>query len=133
MDAINAYLNEVTARCKPPATRSMTRCNRARMMADAALLDTACCLWAAMPGCWRWSVLPHRRHGADQPHPRAGAELGCRPATMTSQMERLPGYGRVIVDHQPIQAGDVVIIHSVSGPVPVDVAARAQLAARSSH
>ena len=44
-----------------------------------------------------------------------GLNLEIDPATMTSEMERLPGYGRVIIDHQPVRAGDVVIIHSVSG------------------
>ena len=57
-----------------------------------------------------------------------GLNLEIDPATMTSEMERLPGYGRVIIDHQPVRAGDVVIIHSVSGrnPVPVDAAIRAR-------
>ena len=55
-----------------------------------------------------------------------GLCLDIDPATMTSQMERLPEYGRVIVDHQPIGEGDVVIIHSVSGrnTVTVDFALR---------
>ena len=43
---------------------------------------------------------------------------------MTSQMERLPGYGRLLIENTPVDAGDVVIIHSVSGrnTVTVDVA-----------
>lgn len=55
-----------------------------------------------------------------------GLCLDIDPATMTSQMERLPEYGKVIVDHQPIGAGDAVIIHSVSGrnTVTVDFALR---------
>ncbi len=55
-----------------------------------------------------------------------GLCLDVDPATMTSQMERLDGYGGVIVDHQPIGWGDVVIVHSVSGrnTVTVDVALR---------
>ncbi len=55
-----------------------------------------------------------------------GLCLDVDPATMTSQMERLEGYGRVIVDNQPIGQGDVVIVHSVSGrnTVTVDVALR---------
>ena len=55
-----------------------------------------------------------------------GLCLDIDPATMTSEMERLPGYGRLIIDSQPIQANDVVIIHSVSGRniVPVDAALR---------
>ncbi len=55
-----------------------------------------------------------------------GLCLDVDPATMTSQMERLNGYGRIIVDNQPIGQDDVVIIHSVSGrnTVTVDVALR---------
>ena len=55
-----------------------------------------------------------------------GLCLDIDPATMTSQMERLPEYGRVIADNQPIGEGDVVIVHSVSGrnTVTVDFALR---------
>ena len=57
-----------------------------------------------------------------------GLCLDIDPATMTSQMERLPEYGKVIVDNQPLGAGDVIIVHSVSGrnTVTVDVAMRAR-------
>lgn len=57
-----------------------------------------------------------------------GLNLDIDPATMTSQMERLPEYGKIIVDNQPLGAGDVVIVHSVSGrnTVTVDVAIRAR-------
>jgi len=55
-----------------------------------------------------------------------GLCLDIDPATMTSQMERLPEYGTIICDNQPIKEGDVVIIHSVSGrnTVTVDFALR---------
>ena len=55
-----------------------------------------------------------------------GLYLDIDPATMTSQIERLPEYGRIIADNQPIEEGDVVIIHSVSGrnTVTVDFALR---------
>jgi len=57
-----------------------------------------------------------------------GLNLDVDPATMTSQMERLEGYGRVIIDALPLSAGDVIIIHSVSGrnTVTVDAAIRAR-------
>jgi len=57
-----------------------------------------------------------------------GLNLDVDPATMTSQMERLPEYGRVIIDNQPVSGGDVLIIHSVSGrnTVTVDMAMRAK-------
>ncbi len=53
-----------------------------------------------------------------------GLHLEITPVTMTSQMERLPGYGRLLIENTPVDAGDVVIIHSVSGrnTVTVDVA-----------
>ncbi len=57
-----------------------------------------------------------------------GLYLDIDPATMTSQMERIAGYGRVIVDALPLAEGDVMLVHSVSGrnPVPIDVALRAK-------
>lgn len=42
-------------------------------------------------------------------------ELSNRPVTMTSQMERLDGYGTLLAEKTPFQAGDVCITHSVSG------------------
>ena len=50
------------------------------------------------------------------------------PISMTSAMERLDGYGKVIVEKSPIKENDVVIVHSVSGrnPVGIEVALEAQ-------
>ncbi len=58
-----------------------------------------------------------------------GLTLDIRPITMTSQMERIPEYGRTIVQQNDIQEGDVLLLHSVSGrnPVPVDMALEAAL------
>lgn len=57
-----------------------------------------------------------------------GVSLDVDPPTLTTDMERLAGYGKAIVDANPIQSGDVVILHSVSGrnTVPIDVALRAK-------
>lgn len=57
-----------------------------------------------------------------------GLCLDIDPATMTSQMERIPGYGKVIVDALPLGKDDVLLVHSVSGrnTVPIDVALRAK-------
>lgn len=56
-----------------------------------------------------------------------GLTLTVRPVTMTTQIERLEGYGRTIVKSAGIAEGDVLIIHSVSGrnPVPVEAALEA--------
>ena len=55
-------------------------------------------------------------------------QLDVRPITLTSQMERLPGYGTLILEHTPIQKEDVLIIHSVSGrnTIAIDMALRAK-------
>lgn len=52
------------------------------------------------------------------------ASLDVRPATMTSDIERLSGYAKVILDNMPIQEGDVLILVSVSGrnAVPIEMA-----------
>ena len=51
-----------------------------------------------------------------------------RPATLTSEVERLADYGKLICRQSPLQAGDVVIVHSVSGrnTVPIDLALEAK-------
>ena len=58
----------------------------------------------------------------------AGLCLDIDPATMPSQMERLPEYGRLIIDNLPLGKDDVILIHSVSGrnTVTVDAALRAR-------
>jgi uncharacterized phosphosugar-binding protein len=52
------------------------------------------------------------------------AHLDVHPNTMTSGIEKLSGYAEVILDNQPIQKGDVLIIVSVSGrnAVPIEMA-----------
>lgn len=44
-----------------------------------------------------------------------GLTTDIRPATLTSKLERLPGLGAQILSETPIEAGDVLIVHSVSG------------------
>lgn len=54
--------------------------------------------------------------------------LDVRPVTQTSNMERLDGYGTIIFDHSGAKAGDVLIIHSVSGrnTIAIDMALQAR-------
>lgn len=53
-----------------------------------------------------------------------GMMLELSPPTMTSEMERIPDYGKIILNNEPCRAGDVLIIHSVSGrnAVTIDMA-----------
>ncbi len=57
-----------------------------------------------------------------------GMMLELSPPTMTSEMERMPGYGKIIFDNMKAKPGDVLIIHSVSGrnSVTVDMAEAAR-------
>jgi len=57
-----------------------------------------------------------------------GLSLDVTPPTLTTDMERLAGYGKAIVEANPIGQGDVVIVHSVSGrnAVPIDLAISAK-------
>lgn len=57
-----------------------------------------------------------------------GFMLNTRPITMTSQLERLDGLGKILVEQNRLSEGDVLIIHSVSGRnnVPVEMAQEAQ-------
>lgn len=57
-----------------------------------------------------------------------GMDLAVRPLTMTSQIERIEGYGRVLLEGTPAQPGDVLLIASASGrnPIVIDMALAAQ-------
>ena len=57
-----------------------------------------------------------------------GLSLDVRPPTMTSQVEQMEGYGRLIFQNVPAKPGDVLILLSTSGrnAVPVEVAQEAK-------
>ena len=57
-----------------------------------------------------------------------GMMLELSPPTMTSEMERIPGYGKIILNNEPCKAGDILLIHSVSGrnAVTIDMAEQAK-------
>lgn len=47
--------------------------------------------------------------------------LNSRPVTKTSEMERVDGFGSIIANNCPLQKGDIIIVHSVSGRNPVAI------------
>lgn len=57
-----------------------------------------------------------------------GFMLNTRPITMTSQLERVDGLGKILLKENRLKAGDVLILHSVSGRnnVPVEMALEAK-------
>ena len=56
------------------------------------------------------------------------AAMDTRPATLSSEIEKLPGYAQALIDNTPLKAGDVLILVSVSGrnAVPIEMAQLAQ-------
>lgn len=44
-----------------------------------------------------------------------GLTTDVQPITLTSRLERLPNFGTQIIAEIPIEVGDVLIVHSVSG------------------
>ncbi|MBR0143851.1 MAG: SIS domain-containing protein [Clostridia bacterium] len=57
-----------------------------------------------------------------------GMMLDMTPITGTSKLERLEGYGKLILEGEKIGEGDLLILHSVSGrnAVAIDMAAEAK-------
>ncbi|OUZ11966.1 SIS domain-containing protein [Aeromicrobium sp. PE09-221] len=52
------------------------------------------------------------------------AALDTRPTTLGSDIEKLPGYAKALLDNSPLTSGDVLIVVSVSGrnAVPIEIA-----------
>ena len=129
MNAIDAYFTNIAVALDNVLTTQRDAMEQsAKLLADATLGDHNIFAF----GCSHAGLLAlemyYRTGGLATINPvRApGLTLVIDPATMTSQMVRLPEYGRVIADNQPIGEGDVVIVHSVSGrnTVTVDFALR---------
>lgn len=57
-----------------------------------------------------------------------GMDFSVKPMTLTSQIERLSGYGKLLLDYSSINDGDVLILASTSGrnPVIIDMALAAR-------
>ena len=99
----------------------------AKMMADA--IEQGHCLFAF--GCTHSSLpiqdLVYRAGGLMLMNPIFGpgiTALDIKPTTISSAMEQMQGYAKVILDNSRIKAGDVLILVSVSGrnSVPVEMA-----------
>jgi uncharacterized phosphosugar-binding protein len=99
----------------------------AKIIADA--IEQGHCLFAF--GCTHSSLpiqdLVYRAGGLMLVNPIFGpgiTALDIKPTTISSAMEQMPGYAKVILDNSPIKSGDVLILVSVSGrnAVPIEMA-----------
>jgi len=122
------YLEEVTALLKRiEAEEGPAIEEAARRMADA--VQNGHNLFAF--GCTHSSLpvqdLVYRAGGLMLINPIFGpgiAAMDTRPATLSSDLEKIPGYARALLDNTPMKAGDVLILVSVSGrnAVPIEMA-----------
>lgn len=124
----NRYLDGVIDLLRRLQTEEMENINRAaKMLADAVENKQRIFAFGATHSSLPIQDLVYRAGGLMLINPiyAPGIEsLDNYPATMTSQIEQLPGYAKIILDKTPIQSGDVLIIVSVSGrnAVPVEMA-----------
>ncbi|NMB97473.1 MAG: SIS domain-containing protein [Clostridiaceae bacterium] len=131
MDAIKAYfenLKEILEKIIQTQSQSLHR--GAELICNAVLNGNNIFAFGCSHAGLLALELYYRTGGMALVNPikAPGLNLDVDPATMTSQIERLPEYGRIIIDNQPIRSGDILIIHSVSGrnTVTVDAAIRAR-------
>jgi len=89
----------------------------AQVMADAIQADHLVYAFGATHASILAQELFYRAGGLVPINPilPPGLTTEVRPATLTSKLERLPGLGAQILSECPIEAGDVLIVHSVSG------------------
>lgn len=116
-DSIGEILNQVLE------TQGEVMSKTAALLADAVINGKNIYIF----GCSHASILAqelfYRTGGLAVINPifAPGLNLDTRPVTMTSAVERLPGYAKVILDSTDIKSGDILIIHSVSGRNTVSV------------
>lgn len=124
------YLNEVQRiLARVLETQAEAIHTAAGWLTDAALNQKK--LWAA--GCGHAGLLAqelfYRSGGLVVLNPlfAPGLQLDVSPVTLTSDIERMEGYGATLIDRKSIGDGDVLLVHSVSGrnPVGIDMALRA--------
>lgn len=125
------YLGEIQRILREVAATQLEAIHTAAVwLADAALSGGR--LWAAGSGHAGLLAqeLFYRSGGLAVLNPlfAPGLQLDVSPVTLTSDIERMEGYGRTLARRKAIGAGDVLIVHSVSGrnPVAIDLALAAR-------
>ena len=128
----NTYLNTVIELLSRLQNEEMDAIEQAaKMIADA--IEQGHSLFAF--GCTHSSLpiqdLVYRAGGLMLVNPLYGpgiTALDIKPTTISSGMEQMEGYAKVILDNSPLKTGDVLILVSVSGrnAVPVELAQLAQ-------
>lgn len=129
MNATDAYFDNLTRVLETARrTQAGTMETAATWLKDATLSGKNIFAFGCSHAGLLALELYYRTGGMANINPVRAPGMNCDvdPVTMTSQMERMEGYGTIIADNQPVGEGDVVLVHSVSGrnAVPVEFAVR---------
>ncbi|MER3474911.1 MAG: hypothetical protein C4335_13015 [Armatimonadota bacterium] len=124
---IKAYLDEIRRQLHlVEQTQKEAMERAAQAMADAIQNDHLIYVFGATHAGILAQELFYRAGGLACVSPILPPGLTCdvRPITMTSVLERHSGYAQIFMSEVPLEAGDVLIVHSVSGrnAVAVEVA-----------
>jgi len=128
---IARYLAEVSATVeKLRATQSDNIRQAAAMVTDAIADGRRVFSFGASHSFMMSEEMVYRTGGLMLINPiyPQGMNLGVRPLPMTSALERLEGFGQILLQHSAAQEGDVLILTSTSGrnAVVLDMAVAAK-------
>jgi len=122
-----AHLVELIKRVSETQSQSIDQA--AELMTNAIINQNSIFAFGASHAGMLAMELFYRTGGLVNINPIFAADLmsNIRPATLTSDIERLEGFGTLILRNAPVKAGDVLILHSVSGrnAVTIDMAIEA--------
>lgn len=117
IDRIKEILNEVESKEKENIVKA------SNMMVDAILNKQNIYIFGASHAGILTQEMFYRAGGLITINPIFGKEISLsnEPITITSNMERLQGYGKILANTRKISKDDILILHSVSGRNPVTV------------
>ena len=124
IDAVEAALDRLRT------TQDEAMREAAGLLTDAVLAGKSIFSFGATHSFMLTEELVYRTGGLMVVNPIVphGMNLSVRPMTMTSQIERVPGYGDLLLRNSPARGGDVLVIASTSGrnAVVIDMALAAR-------
>jgi uncharacterized phosphosugar-binding protein len=125
-NALTQYYEQIRQKLARLESQPDTINRAAQMMADTVLAERDLFVFGASHAGILAEEMSYRAGGLAIVNPlfTPALMLNVRPLTLTSAVENVEGLGRVLIEQSPLQAGDTLLIHSVSGrnAITIDVA-----------